>query len=175
LVAFSPLWAVTALIIKLTSPGAVLYRQDRVGQDGRTFGLLKFRSMRQDAEAETGPVFAQANDERVTLFGRFLRRTSLDEIPQLLNVLRGDMSVVGPRPERPYFVEKFTSDVPRYVERHKVKSGMTGWAQVNGLRGNTSIAQRVEYDLYYIESWSLLFDLKVILRTLAQVISGKGQ
>jgi exopolysaccharide biosynthesis polyprenyl glycosylphosphotransferase len=175
LVAFSPLWAVTALIIKLTSPGPVLYRQDRVGQDGRTFGLLKFRSMRQDAEAETGPVFAQANDERVTLFGRFLRRTSFDEIPQLLNVLRGDMSVVGPRPERPYFVEKFASDVPRYVERHKVKSGMTGWAQVNGLRGNTSIARRVEYDLYYIESWSLLFDLKVILRTLAQVISGKGQ
>ncbi len=175
LVAFSPLWAAMALIIKLTSRGPVLYRQDRVGQDGRTFELLKFRSMRQDAEAETGPVFAQANDERVTLFGRFLRRTSLDEIPQLLNVLRGDMSVVGPRPERPYFVEKFASDVPRYVERHKVKSGMTGWAQVNGLRGNTSIARRVEYDLYYIESWSLLFDLKVILRTLAQVISGKGQ
>jgi exopolysaccharide biosynthesis polyprenyl glycosylphosphotransferase len=175
LVAFSPLWALIALIIKLTSPGPVLYRQDRVGQDGRTFELLKFRSMRQDAEAETGPVFAQANDERVTLFGRFLRRTSFDEITQLFNVLKGDMSVVGPRPERPYFVEKFASDVPRYVERHKVKSGMTGWAQVNGLRGNTSIAQRVEYDLYYIENWSLLFDLKVILRTLAQVISGKGQ
>lgn len=175
LVAFSPLWAVITLIIKLTSRGPVLYRQDRVGQDGRTFELLKFRSMRQDAEAETGPVFAQANDERVTLFGRFLRRTSLDEITQLFNVLKGDMSVVGPRPERPYFVEKFASDVPRYVERHKVKSGMTGWAQVNGLRGNTSIARRVEYDLYYIENWSLLFDLKVILRTLAQVISGKGQ
>ncbi len=175
LVAFSPLWGLIALIIKLTSPGPVLYRQDRVGQDGRTFELLKFRSMRQDAEAETGPVFAQANDERVTLFGRFLRRTSFDEITQLFNVLKGDMSVVGPRPERPYFVEKFASDVPRYVERHKVKSGMTGWAQVNGLRGNTSIAQRVEYDLYYIENWSLLFDLKVILRTLAQVISGKGQ
>jgi exopolysaccharide biosynthesis polyprenyl glycosylphosphotransferase len=175
LAVFAPPSALMALIVKLTSPGPVLYRQVRVGQDGRTFELLKFRSMRQDAEAETGPVFAQANDERVTLFGRFLRRTSLDEVPQFLNVLKGDMSVVGPRPERPYFVEKFASDVPRYVERHKVKSGMTGWAQVNGLRGNTSIARRVEYDLYYIENWSLLFDLKIILRTLAQVISGKGQ
>jgi len=175
LAVFAPAWALIVLIIKLTSPGPVLYRQVRVGQDGRRFEFLKFRSMRQDAEAETGPVFAKANDERVTLFGRFLRRTSLDEVPQLLNVLKGDMSVVGPRPERPYFVEKFASDVPRYVERHKVKSGMTGWAQVNGLRGNTSIARRVEYDLYYIENWSLLFDLKIILRTLGQVISGKGQ
>jgi len=175
LAAFAPVWAVTALVIKMTSPGPVLYRQVRVGQDGRTFELFKFRSMRQDAEAETGPVFAKANDERVTLFGRFLRRTSLDEVPQLLNVLKGDMAAVGPRPERPYFVEKFASDVPRYVERHKVKSGMTGWAQVNGFRGNTSIAQRVEYDLYYIENWSLLFDLQIILRTLAQVIWGKGQ
>lgn len=175
LAAFGPAWLLTALLIKLTSPGPVLYRQVRVGQDGRTFELFKFRSMRQDAEADTGPVFAKANDERVTLFGRFLRRTSLDELPQLLNVLKGDMSIVGPRPERPYFVEKFTSDVPRYVERHKVKSGMTGWAQVNGLRGNTSIARRVEFDLYYIENWSLLFDLKIILRTLAQVIRGKGQ
>lgn len=175
LAVFSPVWALIALIIKLTSPGPVLYRQVRVGQDGRKFELMKFRSMRQDAEAGTGPVFAKANDERVNLFGRFLRRTSLDEVPQLLNVLKGDMSVVGPRPERPYFVEKFASNVPRYVERHKVKSGMTGWAQVNGLRGNTSIARRVEYDLYYIENWSLLFDFKVILRTLAQVIRGKGQ
>jgi exopolysaccharide biosynthesis polyprenyl glycosylphosphotransferase len=175
LAVFAPVWAVTVLVIKITSPGPVLYRQVRVGQDGRTFELFKFRSMRQDAEADTGPVFAKANDERVTLFGCFLRRTSLDEVPQLLNVLKGDMSIVGPRPERPYFVEKFLSDVPRYVERHKVKSGMTGWAQVNGLRGNTSITQRVEYDLYYIENWSLLFDLQIILRTLAQVIRGKGQ
>jgi len=175
LLVFAPASALIVLIIKLTSPGPVLYRQVRVGQDGRTFELTKFRSMRPDAEAETGPIFARANDARVTLFGRFLRRTSLDEVPQLLNVLKGDMSIVGPRPERPYFVEKFASDVPRYVERHKVKSGMTGWAQVHGLRGNTSIARRVEYDLYYIENWSLLFDLKIILRTLAQVISGKGQ
>jgi exopolysaccharide biosynthesis polyprenyl glycosylphosphotransferase len=175
LVVFSPLWAVITLIIKLTSPGPVLYGQDRVGQDGRTFELLKFRSMRHNAEAETGPVFAKQNDERVTLFGRFLRRTSLDEIPQLFNVLKGDMSVVGPRPERPYFVEKFASDIPRYIERHKVKSGMTGWAQVNGFRGNTSIARRVEYDLFYIENWSLLFDLKIILRTIVQVIMRTGQ
>ncbi len=175
LMVFGPAWALISAIKKLTSPGPVLYRQDRIGQDGRPFNLLKFRSMRQDAEAETGPVFAKADDDRVTLFGRFLRRTSLDEVPQLLNVLKGDMSVVGPRPERPYFVERFVSDVPRYVERHKVKSGMTGWAQVNGLRGNTSIARRVEYDLYYIENWSLLFDLKIILRTLGQVIKRKGQ
>lgn len=175
LLVFAPAWLVIALVIKLTSPGAVLYRQERVGQDGRTFELTKFRSMRPDAEAETGPVFASENDDRVTLFGRFLRRTSLDEIPQLLNVLRGDMSVVGPRPERPFFVEKFASDVPRYLERHKVKSGMTGWAQVNGFRGTTSIERRVEYDLYYIENWSLLLDLKIILRTIGQVLKGAGQ
>ncbi len=146
-----------------------------MGQDGRTFELFKFRSMREDAEAETGPVFAREGDERVTPFGRFLRRTSLDELPQLLNVLRGDMSVVGPRPERPVFVERFASDIPRYLERHKVKSGMTGWAQVNGLRGNTSIARRVEYDVYYIENWSLWFDFKIIVRTIAQVIKGAGR
>jgi exopolysaccharide biosynthesis polyprenyl glycosylphosphotransferase len=175
LVIFAPAWVLISLLIKLTSPGPVLYRQERVGQDGRTFDLLKFRSMRQDAEAETGPVFAQANDDRVTLFGSFLRRASLDEFPQLINVLKGDMSIVGPRPERPYFVDRFASDVPRYVERHKVKSGMTGWAQVNGLRGSTSIARRVEHDLYYIENWSLLFDLKIILRTLGQVVMGRGQ
>jgi exopolysaccharide biosynthesis polyprenyl glycosylphosphotransferase len=175
LVIFAPAWILISLLIKLTSPGPVLYRQERVGQDGRTFDLLKFRSMRQDAEAETGPVFAQANDDRVTLFGSFLRRASLDEFPQLINVLKGDMSIVGPRPERPYFVDRFASDVPRYVERHKVKSGMTGWAQVNGLRGSTSIARRVEHDLYYIENWSLLFDLKIILRTLGQVVMGRGQ
>jgi len=170
----APLFAFLALLVKLTSAGSVFYRQERVGQDGRSFWLYKFRSMRPDAEAATGPVFARADDERVTSFGRFLRRTSLDELPQFINVLKGDMSVVGPRPERPFFVEKFASDIPRYLERHKVKSGVTGWAQVNGLRGNTSIARRVEYDLYYIENWSLLLDLQIILRTAWQVIRGGG-
>ncbi|HUU57732.1 MAG TPA: sugar transferase, partial [bacterium] len=175
LLVLAPVLLVIALAIKLTSPGPVLYRQERVGQDGRTFELLKFRSMRHKAEEETGPVFAKENDDRVTPFGRFIRRTSLDELPQLINVLKGDMSVVGPRPERPFFVEKFTSDIPRYIERHKVKSGLTGWAQVHGLRGTTSIARRVEYDLFYIENWSLLFDLRILLRTLYQVIKGAGQ
>ena len=175
LLVLAPVLLVIALAIKLTSPGPVLYRQERVGQDGRTFELLKFRSMRHKAEEETGPVFAKENDDRVTPFGRFIRRASLDELPQLINVLTGDMSVVGPRPERPFFVEKFTSDIPRYIERHKVKSGLTGWAQVHGLRGTTSIARRVEYDLFYIENWSLLFDLRILLRTLYQVIKGAGQ
>jgi len=175
LLILAPVLLLVALLIKITSPGPVLYRQERVGQDGRTFELFKFRSMRHNAEEETGPVFAKENDDRVTPFGRFIRRTSLDEFPQLINVLKGDMSVVGPRPERPYFVEKFSSDVPRYIERHKVKSGMTGWAQVNGLRGTTSITRRVEYDLYYIENWSLLFDLRILLRTIYHVIKGAGQ
>lgn len=174
LVVGAPLMLIIAALIKLTSPGPVFYRQERVGLDGKVFRLFKFRSMIPDAEAKTGPVFAKENDERITPLGRILRRTSLDELPQLFNVLRGDMSVVGPRPERPVFVERFASEVPRYLERHKVKSGMTGWAQVNGLRGNTSIARRVEYDLYYIENWSLLFDIRIIIRTIWQVILGKG-
>ena len=172
---FSPFMALIAALIRLTSPGPVFYRQERVGQDGRVFRLFKFRSMVADAERATGPVFARENDERVTRVGRFLRRTSLDELPQFFHVLTGDMSVVGPRPERPMFVEKFASDVPRYLERHKVKSGMTGWAQVSGFRGNTSIARRVEYDMYYIENWSLLFDLRIILRTMWHVVLGTGR
>jgi len=174
LLTLAPLMFLIALLVKLTSPGPVFYRQERVGQDGRKFMVYKFRSMRADAEAATGPVFARENDDRVTFIGRILRRTSLDELPQFLNVLTGDMSVVGPRPERPFFVEKFASDVPRYLERHKVKSGVTGWAQVNGLRGNTSIARRVEYDLYYIENWSVWFDLRIIFKTAWLVVTGAG-
>jgi exopolysaccharide biosynthesis polyprenyl glycosylphosphotransferase len=175
LIVSAPVWGLAAILVKLTSPGPAFYRQERVGQDGRTFELMKLRSMRHNAEADTGPVFATENDDRVTPLGRFLRRTSLDEIPQFINVLKGDMSVVGPRPERPFFVEKFASTVPRYIERHKVKSGLTGWAQVNGFRGTTSIARRVEYDLYYIENWSLLFDLRILLMTVGQVFGGGGQ
>ena len=160
-----PVMFVTAVLVKLTSPGPVLYRQERMGMDGRTFSILKFRTMRTDAEAGTGATMAQAGDSRRTPIGAFLRRLSIDELPQFFNVLVGDMSLVGPRPERPVFIEEFKRQIPRYHLRHKVKAGITGWAQVNGLRGQTSSQKRIEYDLYYIENWSLLLDLKILLRT----------
>jgi Undecaprenyl-phosphate glucose phosphotransferase len=155
-----------ALAIRLGSPGPVLLRQERMGLDGRRFQLLKFRTMRLDAEAATGPVWARPDDDRRTPIGTTLRRFNVDELPQLLNVLRGDMSLVGPRPERPVFVEDFRRRIPGYMLRHKVKAGMTGWAQVNGWRGDTSLEKRIEYDLYYIERWSLFFDLKILVQTL---------
>jgi len=160
--------AVIALLVRWTSPGPVFYRQERMGLDGKSFTIYKFRSMTHDAERDTGPVWARENDPRRTEFGRFLRRFSLDELPQLWNVLRGDMSIVGPRPERPLFVEEFRQRYPQYMLRHKVKAGITGWAQVNGWRGNTSIEKRIEYDLYYIENWSLRLDLKIIWLTLVR-------
>jgi Undecaprenyl-phosphate glucose phosphotransferase len=166
LVALSPLILAIAVGIKLTSRGPVLYRQERMGLDGRRFSMLKFRSMVPDAEAATGPRWAVADDPRRTSFGVLLRSTSFDELPQLINVLRGEMSLVGPRPERPSFVEEFRRRVPRYMLRHKVKAGITGWAQINGWRGNTSIEKRIEYDLYYIERWSIGFDIKILLQTL---------
>jgi Undecaprenyl-phosphate glucose phosphotransferase len=165
LLAAVPVMLVVAVGLKLTSPGPVLYRQERMGVDGRRFRMLKFRTMRVDAERETGPVWARPDDPRRTGFGAFLRRWSLDELPQLWNVLKGEMSLVGPRPERPSFVEQFRRRVPGYMLRHKVKAGITGWAQVNGWRGGTSIEKRIEYDLYYIERWSLTFDLKILLQT----------
>src|SRR6266436_1771858 len=155
-----------AAAIKLSSPGPILIRQERMGLDGRPFQMLKFRTMGPDAEAGTGPVWAKADDDRRTPVGAFLRRWSLDELPQLLNVLRGEMSLVGPRPERPFFVDEFRRKIPGYMLRHKVKAGMTGWAQINGWRGNTSLEKRIEYDLYYIERWSLAFDLKILVRTI---------
>jgi exopolysaccharide biosynthesis polyprenyl glycosylphosphotransferase len=160
--------AILALLVKWTSPGPVFYRQERMGLDGKPFIIYKFRSMAHDAERDTGPVWARENDPRRTEFGRVLRRFSLDELPQLWNVLRGDMSIVGPRPERPLFVEEFRNRYPQYMLRHKVKAGITGWAQVNGWRGNTSIEKRIEYDLYYIENWSLRLDLKIIWLTLVR-------
>jgi Undecaprenyl-phosphate glucose phosphotransferase len=166
LVVASPLMLAIVVALKLTSPGPVLYRQERMGVDGRRFRMLKFRTMRVDAEAETGPVWAREDDPRRTALGTFLRRTSLDELPQLFNVLHGEMSLVGPRPERPSFVEEFRRRVPGYMLRHKVKAGITGWAQINGWRGNTSIERRIECDLQYIERWSLAFDLKILLQTL---------
>jgi Undecaprenyl-phosphate glucose phosphotransferase len=158
--------AVIALLVKLSSPGPVLYRQERMGLDGKAFIVYKFRSMREDAESQTGPTWARDDDPRATPVGRWLRRFDLDELPQLWNVLRGDMSLVGPRPERPFFVHQFKHRLPQYMLRHKVKAGITGWAQVNGWRGNTSLEKRLEYDLYYIENWSVTLDLKIIWLTL---------
>ena len=165
LLVVSPIMLAIAVGIKLTSRGPILYRQERMGLDGRRFSMLKFRTMVPDAEAATGPRWAVPDDPRRTGFGAFLRRVSLDELPQLVNVLRGDMSLVGPRPERPSFVEEFRRRVPRYMLRHTVKAGITGWAQINGWRGNTSIEKRIEYDLYYIERWSLGFDVSILLQT----------
>jgi Undecaprenyl-phosphate glucose phosphotransferase len=157
---------ILAALVRLTSRGPVFYYQERMGLDGKSIIIVKFRSMFEDAEAGTGPVWARQNDPRVTPFGRFLRRSNLDELPQLWNVLRGDMSIVGPRPERPHFVEQFKHRIPQYMLRHKVKAGLTGWAQVHGWRGNTSIEKRIEYDLYYIENWSVRLDLKIMWLTL---------
>lgn len=164
-----PFFFFIALLIKLGSKGPVYYRQERIGIDGRNFLMLKFRSMKTEAESESGPVWAKENDPRQTPIGSFLRRTSLDELPQLINVLKGEMSLVGPRPERQYFVDKFKSLVPKYLDRHRVKTGMTGWAQVNGLRGNTSLEDRIRYDMYYIENWSLWFDIKILLKTIGEI------
>ena len=160
-----PVMLVIALFVKLSSRGPVLYAQERISLDGSPFKIFKFRTMQIDAEAQ-GPRWATEGDERVTAIGSFLRRTSLDELPQLFNVIRGDMSIVGPRPERPVFIQEFRSRIPKYMLRHKVPAGMTGWAQVHGWRGNTSIEKRIEHDLYYIEHWSILLDLKILFLTL---------
>lgn len=164
LVAVAPLMLLIAGLVRLGSPGPILYRQERVGMDGRLFGMYKFRTMRVDAEQD-GARMTVPGDPRRTAIGSFLRRLSLDELPQLWNVLKGDMSLVGPRPERPCFIEDFKREIPRYALRHKIKAGMTGWAQINGMRGNTSIAKRIEMDLYYIENWSIILDVKILLRT----------
>lgn len=166
LVLLSPLFLLVAILIKLDSKGLIFYRQERLGMDGNRFEMLKFRSMKVGAEQETGPVWAKENDPRSTRIGNFIRKTSIDEFPQLINVFRGEMSLVGPRPERPYFVEQFKKLVPKYLDRHRVKTGMTGWAQVNGLRGDTSLEERIKYDIYYIENWSLWFDVKILLKTI---------
>jgi Undecaprenyl-phosphate glucose phosphotransferase len=168
----SPLLLIIAILIKLDSKGPIIYFQERIGLNGEVFRVIKFRSMRTDAEHATGPVWSQKHDSRATPIGKILRRLSLDELPQIINVIKGDMSVVGPRPERQHFIEQFKKEVPRYLERHRVRTGMTGWAQVNGLRGNASITERTKYDIYYIENWSLTFDLKIILKTIHAVLFG---
>jgi len=174
LVTISPLMLLIALAVKISSRGPVFYAQERMGLDGRVFQMPKFRSMRIDAEAETGAVWASEDDPRRTRVGALLRRTSLDELPQFVNVLKGDMSVVGPRPERPVFIEEFRRSIPKYMLRHKVKAGITGWAQVNGWRGNTSLERRIEFDLYYIENWSFALDLRIIWLTVWKGLTGKN-
>jgi exopolysaccharide biosynthesis polyprenyl glycosylphosphotransferase len=174
LILLFPVFAVCALAVRLDSGPTVFFRQIRVGRDGKPFKIIKFRTMTPSNEEEQNTNWSITGDSRVTTIGRFLRRTSLDELPQFWNILRGDMTIVGPRPERPYFVERFSVEEPSYVLRHRVPSGLTGLAQVNGMRGNTSISERSHYDNHYIENWSLWLDIKVILRTFAQVLSGGG-
>lgn len=156
---------IIAILIKLTSRGPVFYTQSRVGLDGKIFKIIKFRTMIKDAEKETGAIWSPPDDKRVTRVGAFLRKFSFDELPQLINVFKGEMSLVGPRPERPQLVEKFKNSIPRYMLRHTVKAGMTGWAQVHGLRGNTPLDKRIEFDIYYIQNWSLKLDLEILWRT----------
>lgn len=165
-VVISPVLAVIALLVKWSSPGPVFYRQERCGLNGQSFWMLKFRTMPVDAEKATGPVWAAKNDPRRTRLGAFLRQTSLDELPQLFNVLAGDMSLVGPRPERPHFIHQFKQTIPNYMARHQVRAGITGWAQVNGWRGNSSLRKRVQYDLYYITHWTPWLDVKILWLTL---------
>jgi Undecaprenyl-phosphate glucose phosphotransferase len=174
LVVLAPVLLLLAIAIRLGSPGPVLFSQERMGLDGRLFRVWKFRTMKVDAEAQSGPVWATPDDPRRTRLGAFLRRLSLDELPQLFNVLRGEMSLVGPRPERPVFIQDFRARVPKYMLRHMVQAGMTGWAQVNGWRGDTSIEQRIEHDLYYIENWSWRLDLKILALTLLRGFTGKN-
>jgi putative colanic acid biosysnthesis UDP-glucose lipid carrier transferase len=170
LLAASPFLAVIAVGVKLSSPGPVFYRQDRVTWNGERFSMLKFRTMPVDAEAASGPVWSRHGERRATPFGRMLRRTSLDELPQVINVLKGEMSLVGPRPERPEFVERFRQEIPGYMQKHLVKAGITGWAQVNDLRGDSDLGQRIQYDLYYIDNWSLWFDLRILVLTLWHIL-----
>lgn len=166
IVLFSPVMLFCAVLVKITSPGPVLYKQVRVGLHNKNFEMYKFRSMEVQPEAEEKKAWTVKNDPRVTGIGKFMRRTSLDELPQLFNILKGDMSMVGPRPERPFFVEKFREEIPRYMVKHQVRPGLTGWAQINGYRGDTSIRKRIEYDLYYIENWTLGLDIKILFLTI---------
>lgn len=162
----SPVMLLLCMLIKLTSPGPLIYKQERVGLHNKTFWMYKFRSMEIQPESEEKKAWTVKNDPRVTKIGRFMRKTSLDELPQLFNILKGDMSLVGPRPERPFFVEKFREEIPRYMVKHQVRPGLTGWAQVNGYRGDTSIRKRIDCDLYYIENWSFGFDVKILFLTI---------
>ena len=169
-----PFWVLIAVAIKVTSRGPVFYRQQRITWNGRAFTMYKFRTMPIDSESDTGPVWARHGEKRATPVGMLLRRTSLDELPQLLNVLRGDMSLVGPRPERPEFVQRFRVEIPGYMQKHLVKAGITGWAQVNDLRGDSDLTRRIEFDLYYIENWSLWFDLRILVLTVWHILTSRN-
>ena len=166
IILFSPVMLFSCAMIKLTSPGPLIYKQERVGLHNRTFMMYKFRSMEVQSKEAEKKAWTVKDDPRVTKVGKFLRRTSLDEFPQLYNILRGDMSLVGPRPERPLFVEKFKEEIPRYMINHQVRPGLTGWAQINGYRGDTSIRKRIDYDIYYIENWTMGFDIKILFLTI---------
>jgi len=170
----SPLMVLIAVGVRLSSPGPVFYRQERVTWNGARFWMLKFRTMPVGAESASGPVWADPGQRRATPFGAFIRRWSLDELPQLINVVKGDMSIVGPRPERPEFVARFRQEIPRYMQKHLVKGGITGWAQINDFRGQTDLSERIRYDLYYIENWSLWFDLRIVALTLGHVLRSRN-
>jgi exopolysaccharide biosynthesis polyprenyl glycosylphosphotransferase len=174
IVVAAPVMILIALLIRLTSAGPVLFAQERVGLNGRPFKMYKFRTMSMRPMQESDHVWTTENDPRRTALGTLLRKTSLDELPQFFNVLAGNMSVVGPRPERPYFVEKFVRNVAHYQARHQLKVGITGWAQVNGLRGDTSISRRIECDLYYLQNWSFMFDVRIIVQTLWAAVFGSN-
>lgn len=166
IILFSPVMLLTVLVVALTEEGSVIYRQERVGLHNQVFYMYKFRSMIMQDEEKEKAEWSTRNDPRITSVGKLIRRTSIDELPQLFNVLKGEMSLVGPRPERPQFVQKFRDEIPRYMVKHQVRPGMTGWAQINGYRGNTSIEKRIEYDLYYIENWTMVFDMKILILTI---------
>lgn len=184
LIILSPVFVIVAIAIKLDSKGPIFFKQDRVGKDEELFSMYKFRSMVVNAEElkkalenqneMSGPMFKMKKDPRITRVGRFIRKTSIDELPQFYNIFKGDMSLIGPRPERPYFVNKFRESVPKYMIKHHVKPGMTGWAQVNGYRGNTSIVKRIKYDIYYVENWSIMLDIRIFFKTLPALLNDKN-
>ena len=165
IILFSPVMLVTAILVKRSSPGPILFRQERIGLHNKPFTMYKFRSMGVQPKSKEEKCWTTSNDPRVTPVGKVIRKTSIDELPQLFNVLKGDMSLIGPRPERPLFVEKFKEEIPRYMIKHQVRPGMTGWAQINGFRGDTSIRGRIEHDIYYIENWTFGFDIRIIFMT----------
>ncbi|MCR5746094.1 MAG: undecaprenyl-phosphate glucose phosphotransferase, partial [Lachnospiraceae bacterium] len=174
LIVFSPIMVISAIAVKLSSEGPVIFKQERVGLHNKPFMMYKFRTMEMQKESEEKKGWTVKNDPRVTKVGKVLRCTSMDELPQLINILKGDMSIVGPRPERPQFVEEFKEEIPRYMIKHQVRPGLTGWAQVNGLRGNTSIKERIKYDIFYIENWSLLFDIRIMFMTVFMGLINKN-